>query len=204
MSRIPTKGRAALFFSIVLLLGGTAVGGFAQAAPPPPVSGTIVSISGANVTLELADKTQKAVVLQAKTLVLERDVTTLDQIKAGEAMGVTSHRSGADMVASNINIFANEMTGGVRMDEFLMASGDTMTNGTVSGYMQGMNGHTLTMTYPKGKSTIVVPDGIAIYRLVIVKRAALTAGMQIVVRGKADADGKLKAASVSFDGPAKG
>jgi hypothetical protein len=89
------------------------------------------------------------------------------------------------------------------MDEFLMASGDTMTNGMVSGYMQGMNGHTLTMTYPTGKSTITVPDGIPIHRLLSVKPGALTAGLQIVVRGT-DANGTLKAASFSFDGPAKG
>ena len=204
MSRTTTKGLSVLLFSI-LLLGGTAMGGFAQAAAAPPsVNGTIVSISGTNVTLELADMTQKAVVLQDTTLVLERDVASLDQIKAGDAMGVTSHRSGADMVASSINIFAREMTGAVRMAEFVMASGDTMTNGTVSGYMQGMNGHTLTMTYPTGKSTITVPDGISIHRLVSVKPAALAVGMHIIVRGTADPDGKLKAASVSFDGPAKG
>ena len=204
MSRKSPKGRSALLFSIILLLGGAAVGAFAQAAAvPPAVSGTIVSISGTNVTLELADKTQKSVVLQDTTLVLERDAASLDQIRTGDAMGVTSHRSGTDMVASMINIFAREMKG-VRMAEFVMASGDTMTNGTVTGYMQGMNGHTLTMTYPNGKSTIVVPDGIPIHRLVSVKRAALVPGMQIMVRGTADANGKLKAASVSFEGPVKG
>ena len=46
MSRIATKGRAAFYISIVLLLAVSAVGGFAEAAPPPPVCGTIVSISG--------------------------------------------------------------------------------------------------------------------------------------------------------------
>jgi hypothetical protein len=35
------------------------------------------------------------------------------------------------------------------------------------------------------------------------KPAALAAGMQIVVRGTAQSDGTLKAASISFDGPAK-
>jgi hypothetical protein len=199
MRKIHT-GRAALLFSIVLFLAVAVSDGFAQAAGPAPVSGTIVSVSGMNVTLALADKTQKIIVLQEKTLILERDVADVGQIKAGDAMGVTSHRSGADMVASNINIFAKEMTGGVRMDQFLMASGDTMTNGTVSGSIQGMNGHTLTMTYPTGKSTITVPDGIPIHRLVSMKPAALKAGMQIVVRGTPDPDGTVKAGSISFDG----
>ena len=203
MSRSHGQGRAALLFSIVCLFGVMATGGFAQAAVSAPVSGTIVSINGTNVTLALADKTQKTVVLQASTLVLERDTAELNQIQTGDALGVTSHRSGTDMVASSINIFAEEMRGVVRMDQFLMASGDWMTNGTVSGYIQSMNGHTLTVKYPSGTAMITVPDGIPIHRLVSMKPAALAAGMQIVVRGTAQSDGTLKAASISFNGPAK-
>jgi hypothetical protein len=66
-----------------------------------------------------------------------------------------------------------------------------------------MNGHTLIMKYAEGTATITVPDGIPIHRLVSMKPAALTPGMQIVVRGTAASDGTLKAASISFDGPAK-
>ena len=157
MSAIHQKGLAAFLVSVVFLMAGTA-GGFAQATGPAPVSGTIVSVSGTNIVLALPDSTQKTVVLQPKTLILRRDVAELDQIKVGDALGVTSHRSGNDLTASNINIFAQEMVANVRMDEFLMASGDWMTNGTVSGSMQGVNGDTLTMTYGKGTSTITVPE----------------------------------------------
>jgi hypothetical protein len=198
MNAMHRKGPAALLVSVVLLLAGTA-GGFAQAAVPAPVSGTIVSVNGTNIVLTLPDSTQKTVVLQPKTLILMRDAAQLDQIKVGDALGVTSHRSGNDLTASSINIFAQEMVSVVRMDEFLMASGDWMTNGTVSGSMQGISGHTLTMKYSKGMSTITVPDGIPIHRLVSVKPAALKPGLQIVARGTADADGTLKAGSISFD-----
>ena len=107
------------------------------------------------------------------------------------------------MVASRINIFAKEMLGVVRMDQFMMNSTDWMTNGTVSGFMQGMNGHTLSMNYPKGTATITVPDGIPIHRFISATPAALAPGMQVVVRGTAESDGTLRAVSISFDGPAK-
>jgi hypothetical protein len=198
-----SRGRAALFLSFILVAAAAGVG-FAQGALPAPVSGTITAVSGNTVTLALADMTKKAVVLQDSTLILERDAATIDQIRAGDAMGVTSRRSGMDLVATNINIFAKEMVSrGLRMDQFIMASGDTMTNGTVSGSMQGVNGHTLTMTYPSGTSTITVPDGIPIHRLMAVRREALLVGMQILVRGMPATDGTITAASISYDAPAK-
>jgi hypothetical protein len=179
------------------------MGGFAQAAATSPVSGTIVSINGTNVMLALADKTQKTVALQASTLVLERDAAELNQIQTGDALAVTSRRSGMDLIATNINIFSREMWNVVRKGQWPMATGEMMTNAMVSEYAQGMSGHTLTMKYADGTSTITVPDGIPIHRLVSMRPADLTAGMQIVVRGTAGSDGILKAASISFDGPAK-
>src|SRR5208337_4301256 len=128
----------------------------------------------------------------------------LNQIQAGDALAVTSHRSGMDLIASKINIFSKEMWNVVRKGQWVMNTGDMMTNAQVSAYVQGVNGHTLTMKYADGISTITVPDGIPIHRLVSVKPAALAAGMQIMVRGTAESNGTLKAASISFDGPAKG
>lgn len=203
MSRSPLQGRAALLFSVVFLLAVGVTDGFAQAAPPAPVSGTIVSISGANVTLALANKTQKTIVLQASTLVMERDPAELNQIRTGDALAVTSHRSGTDLIATNINIFSKETWKVVRKGQWPMTTGDMMTNAMVSEYVQGMDGHTLTMKYPDGTSTISVPDGIPIHLLVSKKPTALAAGMQIVVRGTARSDGTLQAAFISFDGLVK-
>ncbi|MGO9309294.1 MAG: hypothetical protein ACLQDL_09770 [Spirochaetia bacterium] len=203
MRRKPMLGRAALLFSIALLLGVSATAGFAQAAPPPPVTGSIVSINGTKITLALADNTQKTVVLQASTLILARDAADMSQITAGEPLAVTSRRSGTDLIATNINIFSREMWSVVRKGQWVMDTGDMMTNAMASDYAQGMNGHTLTMKYAEGTSTITVPDGIPVHRLTTVKPAALAAGMQVVVRGTAESDGTLKAAFISFDRPAR-
>lgn len=194
---------AAFFTSITFFLLVTVLGGSAQAAAPAPLSGTIVSVSGSAVTLALADGTQKTVMLQGSTLILERDTAELNQIRPGDPLAVTSHRSGPDLVASNINIFSREVWDVVRKGQWAMATGDMMTNAKVSELAQGVNGRTLTMTYEEGTSTIMVPDGIPIHRLLTVKPTALVAGMKVVVRGTAGPDGTLTAGSVSFDGPAK-
>ena len=200
-----SANRGRLFRSsvVVLFLAAAAVGGFAQAAGPAPISGTIVSVDGSSLRLSLADKTQKTVVLQGSTLILERDTATVDQISAGDAMGVAARRSGMDLIATSINIFSKEMWDVVRKGQWPMTTGEVMTNAKATDYAQGMNGHTLTMKYNDVNATITVPDGIPIHRLVSMKPADLKVGLQIVVRGTDGADGKLTAGSVSFDGPAK-
>jgi hypothetical protein len=192
------------FFIVVLLLATAAAGGFAQAAGPAPISGTIVSVDGSSLTLVLADKTQKTVVLQGSTLILQRDTATVDQIAAGDAMGVAARRSGMDLVATSINIFSKEMWDVVRKGQWPMTTGEVMTNAKAADYARGVNGHTLTMKYNDVNATITVPDGIPIHRLVSMKPADLKVGLPIVVRGTDRADGKLTAGSVSFDAPAKG
>ena len=194
--------KRAVFLSFLLLFV-TTLGGFAQAAIPAPVTGTIVSVNGSNFTLALADSTQKTVMLLGSTLILERDTAAVDQIKPGDAMGVAARRSGMDLIATSINIFSREMWDVVRKGQWPMTTGEVMTNAMVSDYVQGLNGHTVTMKYADGTATIAVPDGIPIHRLVSMKREALVVGMQVVVRGNAGSDGTLTAASVSFDGPAK-
>jgi hypothetical protein len=200
MSRM--QGRFALTVSLVVFMSVITLGAFAQAAVPA-VSGTILSISGDRVTISLADKTQKIVVLQGSTLVLEREVAAVDQIRTGDAMGVAARRSGSDLVATSINIFSAEMWDVVRKGQWPMATGETMTNATVTDYVRSVNGRTLTMKYKDVMATITVPDGVQVHRLVSMKQTDLSAGMQVTVRGTPGADGTMVAGSVSFDAPAK-
>jgi hypothetical protein len=147
----------------------------------------------------------KTVALQDTTLILGRQAATLDQIKTGDAMGVTSRRnSDGSMIAVSINVFAPEMWDGVRKGQFPMSTGDTMTNAVVARYAAGVKGRVLTMKYAEGTSTITVPDDTQIHRLVVSKVSALTVGQHITVRGTANPDGSIKAAAISFDQPAKG
>ncbi len=193
-----------LFFVVAMVFFVGIVGmAAAQATGPAPISGTIVSVTGSTIRLSLPDNSVKDVALQASTVILERDVATVSDIKAGEAMGVAARRDGMNLIATSINIFAKEMWANPRMGkgQWPMDNGQTMTNAVATDYVQGMSGHTLTMKYNEVNATITVPDGIPIHRLVAVKLGALAAGMIISVRGDSTG-GTLKAASISFDGPA--
>jgi len=196
-------GPLALFLTLIAtMLVPAAL--FAQSTTPPPgLTGVIASIQGKVITLTLSDSTQKTVVLQDTTLVLVREASAVDQIKPGDALGVTAHRDSGALVATNINIFAPQMWSGAKKGQFPMNDVDLMTNAVVNSYVQGMNGHTLTMVLAEGTSQITVPDGITVHRLVLASTSQLTAGLQISVRLAADPSGKLLATSISFDRPVK-
>ncbi len=207
-----TRNWGAVRGALVSIFIAAAAGAFAQAAGtsapppgPPPINGTIVSITGNLIKLALADKSEKDVALDARTVVLERDAVTASDIKPGDAMGVAARRDGMNLVATSINIFAPQMWSSpqMRKGQWPMASGETMTNAEVTDYAVGMSGHTLTMKYNDVNASIAVPDGIPIHRLVVVKLAALTAGMTVQIRDVPGSDGTAKAAAISFEGPAK-
>ncbi len=191
----------ALVFAAVAAFGAQ---GFAQAASSgstvaPSVDGTISAVSGSMVTLTLADGTSKSVKLQGTTMVLARQVATLDGIMAGDAVGIAARRDSNALVATNINIFAPQMWDIVRKGQFPMADGQTMTNAVVAQAVKGVQGRTLTMKLTEGVSTISVPDEVPIHRLVALTTASLTVGLHVLIRGSANADGSFTAASVSFD-----
>ncbi|MGA2975987.1 MAG: hypothetical protein ABSF77_11820 [Spirochaetia bacterium] len=205
MIRTHGLARLAFFTLFSLYLGAAALIGFSQAMTAAvSVDGTIVSIAGNTMTLTLADKTLRTVALQESTIILERVAATLEEIKAGDALGVAARRTDNALIATNINIFSAEMWDGVRKGQFPMTTGEVMTNALVTDYVTAVQGRSLTMKYNEGTTTITVPDGVPIHRLLTVKPAALVAGLHVVVRVTPSADGSLKAATVSFDQPAKG
>jgi len=199
-------GRGARFILAAAVLALAASAAFAQAAPPiPSINGTISSISGNTLTLTLSDNSVKQVTLQSGTIILERDVAGVSDLKAGDAMGVAARRDGAALIATNINIFSKEMWDAVRKGQWLMSDGQTMTNALVTDYAEGMSGHTLTMKYKEGTASITVPDGVPVHRLVTVKQDALAAGMMVTVRYSGSSSGRtVTATSVFFDHPTQG
>jgi hypothetical protein len=206
MLRYNGPARLASMAIVFLFAFGAALGGFAQAmTSATSVDGTITAVKGSTITLVLADKLQKTIALQPDTLILSRQVATLQEIKSGDALGVASRRaSDGSMMAISINIFSPELWDVVRKGQFPMSTGDTMTNAKVTQYVQDVKGRVLTMQYTEGTSTITVPDGIQIHRMVTVKPPDLVVGLHISVRGTVSSDGSLRAATVSYDQPAKG
>ena len=189
---------------MTIFIAAIAPAGNAQAmSTVTMVEGTIASVSGNTITL--VNGLAKAVVLEPATLIFRRQPAVLEDIKAGDALGVASRRgSDGSLVAVGINIFSPELYIVVRKGQFPMTTGDTMTNALVTTYAKSVQGRMLTMTFAEGTSTIGVPDGTPIHRMVTVKAPDLAVGVHVQVRGTVSPDGSLKASTVSFDIPSKG
>jgi len=188
-----------LAFFVCALAAGAA---FAQAVPPASMDGTVAAVTTTGLTLTAADGSSKSVSLPKGLLVLERTSAALSDIKKGDAMGVTAHRAeGGVLTATEINIFSAELWKVVRKGQFPMQQpGQIMTNALVTSYAAKANGHTLDMKYNDFTTSIAVPDGAVIHRLVTKRLSDVKQGMHILVRGSANPDGTFKAATVSFEG----
>ena len=186
----------------VIFLAGGAVVGFAQAAMAAAIDGTVASISAGQITLTASDGSTKSAVLSSTTIILERTKVSLDDIKKGDAMGVTAHRAeDGNMTATIINIFPAELWKVVKKGQFPMQQpGQIMTNAVVNAYAMGGNGRQLTMSYGNETYPIVAPEGTEVYRLSAVDESTVKTGMHVLIRGSANSDGSIKAGVVSFDG----
>jgi len=206
MRNINRPARLAFLAIAVTFMAGAALAGFAQAmSTVTMVDGTIAAASGDTVTLTLASGVTKTIVFQPNTIVSRVEKSTLDAVKPGDPLGVTSRReSDNSLTALKINIFSPEVYKVVPRKEFVMTTGDTMTNAVVTTFAKAVQGRTLTVSYPTGTSSISVPPDVPVFRMVTVKKADLVVGLHIVVRGTQAPDGTLRAATVSFDQVAKG
>ncbi len=197
------RGIRPAVLAVVILTAIAAARGWAQAQPPAAmVDGTVLSVSGNDVMLTAADGTTKTVTIGDKTLVLARPAATLDSIKAGDALAVTSHRSNGDMVATIVNIFSPELYSRVRKGQFPMQSGDTMTNAVVTQTDTRVDGSVLTMQLEDRTTQITVPQDAQVHRLITESVGDLKPGMHIVVRGMAGQDGVVAASTINFELPA--
>jgi hypothetical protein len=192
---------ALVLLSVMPSLVAAQASGGGGGANANSVTGTIVSVKGLTFVVSLADGTQKTVTLKDGALVLDRQVTTPDQIKAGDAVGVAATQDNNALTATSINIFAPEMWANMKEAQFNMPSGQIMTNAMTAQVAQNTQGRTLTLKMAMGNVTITVPDGIPVHRLVAVKPDQLIAGLKVTFRAMAAADGSLTASGASFDQP---
>jgi hypothetical protein len=179
------------------LAAGAAPGGASSV-----VNGTIAAVGGASVTVTTSDGSQKVAKIQPSTLILSRETASLGMIKSGDALAVTAKReSNGSLAAVSINIFSPALWNRVRKGQWVMESGNIMTNALVTQVVERVEGRTLYMKLDKGTGTIGVPNTTEIHRLATVGVGALKPGMRVTVRGTADPDGTTTASSIVFDHP---
>jgi len=185
--------------AISLVLAGVPLAG---AAPSTVVvTGTIQSAaSGTLVLTGNAGRTQ--VLTTDKTLFISRKAAQLSDIKVGDFIGVDAKKSASgSLSAVSINIFPAGSQGRIRVGQWLMDSGDTMTNAVVAQYVAGVSSRTITLTYQGGTATIAVPPATEMHHLLLVTFADLKPGLHVTVRGQRSSDGSVTATFISIDQP---
>ncbi|MGH2405460.1 MAG: DUF5666 domain-containing protein [bacterium] len=178
----------------------------AWAAPAPAGSteGVITTVDATSFGVSTAGGAVVRITTTADTRILNRQQARLEEIKSNDLVGVTAKREpDGSLVAISINIFPPEYKGRTRESQFLMESGNTMTNATVFQNVRRIEGRTLYLRLPDGTSVITVPKTADVFRLTVMQVGQLRPGMRVVVRGGNNPDGSIAAAFVTVDGVAR-
>ena len=194
----PTDVFAAIAVSVILSVPMAA--GAAMAESVTTTTGSIAAVKGGSVTIASPDGSRKVVKIQSDTLILRREAATLGAIKPGTPLAVTA-KKGAEgsLTAVSINIFSPQLWSRVRKGQWMMDTGNIMTNALVTQVVERVDGRTLYMKLAQGTGMISVPKSAEIHRLITVRLVDLRPGVKVTIRGIANSDGTIKASSITFD-----
>ncbi len=193
---------------VLFLLGAfaatLAMPGFIAAAPAPQgvTEGVIASADAASFTVTAANGSQVRITANADTRIIRRQQARLEEIKPNDLVAVTAKREpDGSLTAISINIVPPEFKDRFRAVQFVMDTGNVMTNATVFQNVRRIDGRTLYLKLPDGSTIITVPKEAVVFRLTVINMSDLRPGMKVVVRGTGTADGSMLAASVTVDVP---
>jgi len=167
---------------------------------PSFIEGTIVSMDKAGFVLKLSDSSQKKILINDETRIVRRMTASISEIRAGEALGVTSVPGSENtMIAKAITIFPSGFIARIRNGQFPMSDpGNTMTNAEVIRFSDGMDGKVLKMNITEGVPDIQVPDGTPVMRMILLKRQQLKVNASVRIRGQFQPDGSVAAEFVEI------
>jgi hypothetical protein len=140
------------------------------------------------------------VVATGETRIIRRQQVRLENIKTNEFVAVTARREAdGGLVAVSINILPPEYRGRVREAQFVMETGNIMTNAIVFQNVRRVDGRTLYLRLPDGATVITVPKEAPVFRLTVIGAGDLRPGLRVQVRGTGNADGSILATSVTVE-----
>jgi hypothetical protein len=184
MKRLASLLAVALVASALPALAQAPAGG----PPPTRIRGTITAVNGDTLTINTMNGPAKVTLAPNATV---RVVTKLGlaDIKEGSFVGVTSVTNpDGTTVAKEVHVFppalaAQKPGEGTRPWDLFPQS--TMTNATVTaatpGKVANIENRTITLTYPSGTKTILVPATTPIVTYASADPTALTVGTKVVI-----------------------
>lgn len=172
-----------------------ATGAWAQtqavtAAPAPMVAyhGQVASLAGNQLSVVVDGKTETFELADQPLIILNK-AGTLASIKPGDYIATTNaQRADGSGVSVSLSIYEPGM--GKAGVNYLMPTGNMMTNGNVAQIVANTGSSTLQVDYGKGVRTVEVPAGSAIILASRGTPQALTPGVKVTVRAVADPAGK--------------
>ncbi len=204
--------RTFVIVAAALVLGAAAPAG-AQEQKPYRVRGSLEAVADQALTVKTREGETLDLALKDDSRVLVVRPASLDQIKTGDYVGLTSIDAGGKRVAIEAHIFADELRGSSEGHGpwDLIKDPNTMTNATVAEVEAVGDQHEIKVSYlqgqgdqkTEGSQTIFVPDDLSVVRLEKAPdRSVLAAGKDafIVVRDEADGSHTVLAVIVGTDG----
>jgi hypothetical protein len=150
-----------------LTLALAASGVTAQDVPPVRVRGEITTIDGQLLTVRTREGTTERVELAPEAKVLAVVPAELGAIAPGTFVGTAAvPRPDGRLMALEVVVFLEGMRGtGEGHYGWDLAPESTMTNATVYTAEAATDGRALTLRYPEGEKTVVVPPQAPVVRL---------------------------------------
>jgi hypothetical protein len=164
------------------------------------VRGTVVAVDGTTLTVSVPTGPLKVTLapdLAVKYLVK----SDFSQVTPGSWVGCAATvLPDGTMRAIEIHIFPPGLTPGAGSRAYDLGPSSTMTNGSagdIDAQVGSVGAHTLSITYPDGKKTIVVPPSAVIVKYAPADRSALAPGAHVIFFAARADDGSLSTASIN-------
>jgi hypothetical protein len=204
--------RALMIAGAALALGATLP---AKAADEKPyrVRGTLATVEGNQLTIDTREGETLDLTLTDDTRVMVVRPASLEDIKQGDYVGLTSIDAGGKRIAISAHIFADDLRGTAEghVPWDLVKEPNTMTNATVAEVAEAGDQRELKVSYQEGQGeqktegsqTIYVPEDLAVVRMAKASdRSVLQSGQTafLVVRDAAAGSRTALAVIVGTEG----
>lgn len=194
--------------AVVLLLSAAA---WADDQKPYRVRGTLEAVQGNELSVKSREGQMLGLTLKDDSRVMVVQPASLDDIKQGDYVGLTSVDVGDRRVAIEAHIFAEDLRGTAEghVPWDLIKAANTMTNATVAEIEEVGNQRELKVSYKQGEpqteggQTIYVPEDLSVVRMEKAPdRSVLAPGENafLVVRDEADGSHAVLAVVVGQNG----